>query len=279
MAKPVHIIPATFEGFRLVGRRPGLFAAWCGIYVGMFVLAMIAVLAIMYIVGGGSLESFAQTMQGFEGGAPWAPFVGLVVVLPVIFLLGAMWSAAIFRAVTTRDPPGFAYFRIGADEFRIAVVFLVQTLVLIPILIVSVAVGAAIGYASGETWSGLALLVAALLIGWLWTRLSFGAVMTFAERRIRIFQSWTFTRGRNLPLLGMYLMLLLIILGLNFTSVLLGGSSRGGLAGGGSVASAALASLLYLLLAPVIGVLQMVLVSAPQAKIYNDARPTDVSVF
>jgi hypothetical protein len=67
------------------------------------------------------------------------------------------------------------------------------------------AVGAAAGGPGGALLAVVGALVALGVSVWVFVRLSLAAPMTFAERKLRVFESWSLTRGHFWALFGAYL--------------------------------------------------------------------------
>lgn len=213
---------AAFEGFRLARRAPLAILAWTLVYV----LMTVAVVAL----AGGSFAAFMETAGALENGGEPRPedlaaigmaYLGLMVVLfPVSLLFSAVLYAAVNRAVVRPAEKGFGYLRLGGDELRVLVVYLVLTIVfmLLAVLLFGV-VGVIAGVLAATTSEGWAVLagviggLAALcLFIWIMVRLSLALPMTVAEKRIAIFDSWSVTRGRFWGLLGMAVLAFILTL-------------------------------------------------------------------
>jgi hypothetical protein len=218
------VTDAAYEGFRLVRREPKVIAVWALVSLALGV----ALSAAMAMSGFGRFMSGPQAgtmtpevLTGFLAGEGVA-IVGAVVIASVM-------GAAVYRAILRPDEAPATRLRLGGDELRLmllsvimGLVFLALTIALmIPIILVAVAVG--IGSQShGEPGAGAVVgVVLGVLVGYLVllaglvffaVRLSLAGVMTFAERRLRVFDSWRLTRGRFWKLLGCYLLTLLLII-------------------------------------------------------------------
>ncbi|GAA0623432.1 hypothetical protein GCM10009422_19360 [Brevundimonas kwangchunensis] len=142
------------------------------------------------------------------------------VLLPFVLLIFSIFTGAVYRAVLRPTESGMAYLRLGATELRLAVVLvalwalsIVLTFALalcIGVIAAVIAMAAGGGGAGAGIATALIVLVLYLVMiaGLLafWVKFSFAAPMTFAEGRIRIFQSWKATKGHFWPLLGAYVL-------------------------------------------------------------------------
>lgn len=203
---------AAFEGFRIVRRKPTVLVGWslfCIVMTGAMSLLMIDSLVALAtaaegLEGGGepTMEQLAQVGRLYLNMIGWAAPLGLV--------FGAVLNTAIARAVLKPQASAFAYMRLGMDELRVAAASLVVGLVTAFVgVVVLGAAGALATFAVSADQSalaGLAILVglagAALLL-WMAARFSLVVPVTLAERRVAPFESWTLTRGRTLPIIGM----------------------------------------------------------------------------
>lgn len=203
---------AAFEGFRIVRRRPLALIGWS--------LLCIVVTGVTLVLAFDRLSSFMAAVKALEGvtepsgadmerlGRLYAGLLGWAVPLGVAF--GAVLNAAIARAVLTPGADAFGYMRLGMDEVRVAVATFVVALVMglaasavfgVVVLLAGVAV------TGGQSaLAGLAILLGlggVVLLAWMAVRLSLVVPITVAEKRIAPFESWTLTKGRTLPLIGM----------------------------------------------------------------------------
>jgi len=207
---------AAFEGFRVVRRHPMALIFWSLFYI----LLTAGAFAVM----GPSLISFVAATEQLEqsGATPtledFAPLFQMMavifaVMLPIGLISSAMMYAAVARAVLRPAESAFGYLRLGMDEVRVLVVSLVLFIVFTVLMVVSsVIIGAVIGMTVAAEMPALWLLVVLLVLAavalfiWLAVRLSLAIPITMAERRIAIFDSFGFTKGRFWPLLGMALL-------------------------------------------------------------------------
>lgn len=208
---------AAFEGFRLAGRHPFLMLFWAVAYAaGIVVLLATMLLVVLPPAAWQALlagDAEALRKPDFN---PIMFAVAFPLFFAVILLLTAMANTAIFRAILRPKPRGFGYLAIGGDEGRqilltllimlVSMLCMIGCLVLFPMVL---ALAPAPYRLLAGVLTGITMVV---LMIWISTRLSLAAVQTFVERRVTLFGSWTLTRGRFWPLLGMWL--LAIVLGI-----------------------------------------------------------------
>lgn len=202
---------SAFEGFRLARRAPFAVMAWSLAYAAFFIVS--------FIVAGRSLIHVLSLAEQVQGGEPSVEqfselgraygLLGLVMT-PLSMLFGAVLAAAVARAVITPQDRRFGYLRLGRDELRVLAVTIAIGLLVTAVMVTGMAV--VLGLAGAAGAMGLPVLVLpALLIGlgvvafgvWLGVRLSLAVPISFAEKRIAVFDSFAVTRGRFWPLLGM----------------------------------------------------------------------------
>ena len=229
---------AAFEGFRLVRRKPLALVAWALLYAVVSLASLFAVSTAM-----GPLARVTEMAEALEGvtdparadvmalfQAMGEVLLALGWLFPVSIVVAAMLAAAVARGVLTPRAGGFGYLKLGMDEVRVVVVTVVLSvlwIVLLMALIFLVGIAAGIAQASG---SGAAVLVAVaiglagvLLSIWLAVRLSLAVPITVARKKIAIFDSFSVTKGRFWPLLGMIILtaVMVIIIGVLSTIITL----------------------------------------------------------
>ena len=207
---------AAFEGFRVVRRRPMALIFWA-LFYGLIMVGAFALMGpnlIGFITATEQLEQSGAT-PSMEDFAPLFQMMGLLfaVLLPLSLIASAMIYAAVSRSVLRPGESAFGYLRLGMDEVRVLVVSVVLFLVIMVLMVVaSGIIGAVIGMTVAAEMPALWLLVVLLVLAaicafiWLSVRLSLAIPITMAERRIAIFDSFGFTKGRFWPLLGMALL-------------------------------------------------------------------------
>lgn len=231
-------VDAALAGFNLARKRPMLILAWTGLY-----LAAIAVLAgLAFLVAGPSLMAMANVSESDDPSAILEAMSGLwlilVLLIPVLFIVGAMFVTAIYRAILRPEEKKLAYVTLGGDEWRILAVTIVYTVAFFALGGAIFGVTFAAGAVVGDTLGGLLaflLFLAGLALGvWLSVRFSLALAQTFAERRINLFGSWALTAGRFWPLFGMWvlmivftIMLAIVVAILSYIPLLVAGGLSG----------------------------------------------------
>jgi hypothetical protein len=246
------VTEAVSSGFGVIGRRPLAVIAW-GLV--MTVLLALPILAMFGLMGGQFLAVFEAARHGGGGESNSAQFERLMALQSGMMgfnLLNWVWGtfvraiicAAIFRAVLAPGDSRWAYLRVGAQELWLALLFLVETVLAVIVtvvavlglgILITVGIVATGGVGNGPNGSHAAVmicavLVLALVLGWVCLRLSMAGPMTFADREFRLFESWTMTRMQDGRLVGVGLLLLLILIGMQIlvgitVLILIGGAA------------------------------------------------------
>jgi hypothetical protein len=210
-------IPETaFSGYRLLASRPGAALVWFA-----FSLAVVLGLGWLTAVLAGPELAALKEMQASGAPDPATAMALSRKVMPisalgllVALVSGAILVGAVARAVLRPAQGALAYLRFGADEFRLmAVLLVVAILLLIPVILAwipatiamfatagpQVAAMAMQGHGELPLTAKLAACAAAvpgvLVFLFLFVKLSLASAQTVAERSIRIFNSWTLTKG------------------------------------------------------------------------------------
>ncbi len=220
---------AALEGFRIAREKPKAMLIWAGASLLLSLASMIGVVLLF----GGSLNemmemSRTQTTDPAESMALLGRMAALYVfILPVALLVFSIFTAAVYRTVLRPSDSAFGYLRLGATELRMAVVLVVLFLISLVVTIVSVVLigvlvgilGAVVGIGGDGGLGGalafgviMVLLYLAMIFVSLafWTKFSFAGPMTFQEGRIRIFESWNATKGHFWPLMGCYIVAVIL---------------------------------------------------------------------
>lgn len=237
------VADAATAGFGIIGRKPLAVLGW-----GLAML--VATAAPLYLLLLAMRPDFAVLMQiaAQQGGESdpetFGRFMRLQSGMMLFQLVCWIWSTAVnaviccavFRAVLEPQDSRFGYLRLGAREGWLTLLFLVEyVLAYIAIFVVAllaavtvaiVGVGAGGNSGSAMVGTGFAVgLLALVLFFWLALKLSMAAPMTFVDRQFRLFESWSFTKGHVGKLLGVSLLLLVFLIGIEvlFCGVVIGG--------------------------------------------------------
>lgn len=177
---------AALEGFHLIRRRWRIVLGWAGF--NLLALIMLVVLSAVLSVVAGAVGS---------GGRQALALAGLVIGFSVFFAQ-AILAAAVFRVEMRPQEPAFMHLRLGRDELRLVMIWLITLTGAWVIWWLSMLAGHAVG--AGGIWIEL---FAAALAAYFGVRFALTAPIGFAERKIDFPRSWRLTRGRVLPILGM----------------------------------------------------------------------------
>lgn len=194
---------AALAGFDVLRREPGLLLTWSlvGLVLAVAQQVIAANAGIFRAVNPVSLTAVAL---GLAGG---------------VISLGALaiFSAAAYRAVLLPEDRSRARLRFGAEEIRLALVWLVQGVLIVVPFFVSVVptVIATTGLAMrGSMVPGFAtlaaFLVAVFVSGFLLARLSVAGPMSLIEGGWSLPAAWRLTRGRAWKIAGVHLCVVLM---------------------------------------------------------------------
>jgi len=189
---------AALEGFHLIRRHWRVVLGWAG-----FVL-----LALIMIVVVSAVLTVVATAVGGGADATHNPALDLagVIILLVILFSQAIVAAGVFRLEMRPDEPGFLHLRLGGDELRLLLVWLIAITGAWVLGWAATLVGHTLG--AGGGWIDLFAAVLGIYFG---LRFSLAAPISFAERRVDFPRSWRLTGGRTLGLLGMTALSLCLI--------------------------------------------------------------------
>lgn len=283
---------AALEGFRIAREKPRVILVWA---VLNLVVSVVMGLVLVGLFGDTLVELEAMSQQGAEDPEQamalmqrLAPLYALMI--PAGLLVIAVTSAAVYRIVLRPHDDRFAYLRLGADEFRLVGLMLIYLLLAIGFTFVVTLVAGLLA-AGAAALGGAAGALVGLLIGlgtlafmiFVIVRLSLAGPMTFAEGRLRIFQSWTLTRGNFWRLLGAYVLALALIVVVLLLLLIIFAATAAITAGGdlgqvGQVFAPDMSSveayftismIIYLLFAAFLGAVQNAVLYAPPAVAYR----------
>lgn len=216
---------AAFEGFRVTREHPTAVLLWA---VLLFVSAILtgAILAasplpgLIAMVNGAAKpgvapmpEDIQRVSQAMVRQMPALMGPMLEVVL-IGMVVQALVQTAVNRAVLQPDAKAFGYLRFGAAELRTFIVLLAVTVLMLAIYFIGALVIAVLSTFLGALGGlvvavGFLALVAALVI--VAVRLSLAVPATFAARRLAFAESLALTRGRFWPLVGAYVIALVMV--------------------------------------------------------------------
>ncbi len=248
------VAEAATAGFGVIGRKPLAVVGWA---IALLVSLGLPALLVFAAMGPEFHRLMQMAMTQQTGAEPdmnqIKELIGLqsgMTLLNLLFWLGssfvkAVLCAAVFRAVLSPSQSAWAYLRVGSREMWLTLLLLVeQVLAMIAVFVIAliVVVLVAIVAVSGGEGGKMAAVatafggcaVAAGVILWVALRLSMAAPMTFADNQFRLFESWTLTKGHVWSLLGVVVLMVLFVLGLE---ILVGGVALGVVTAGGMTAA------------------------------------------
>jgi hypothetical protein len=201
--------------FGLLRERPGAVAIWAVTYCVGSLVVSVAMSAVMFGALTPSSADSARMMEIWMG-----PTFSLILLLNlVLLLLAVVLMNAVFRAMLRPEEGGFAFMRVGMDEFRMLglvilviiaafiALFVGELVLLLLIGILAFTLGQSMITAALSFLLGLAFLCALV---WAEVRLSLIFPLTFYRRRISVDATWDLTRGRFWLLFGCYFLTTLI---------------------------------------------------------------------
>jgi hypothetical protein len=202
----ISIAQAAFAGFGILRRKPWAPLVWSLLYAGILG-------ALVVYLGGAFIQALGKLVTISKGGQTPSPQLiiglfgsivgGYFLMLMVFWLLGAVINMAVVRAVMAPEASAFAYLRLGRDELWLMlanfILFILYTLVSTAVAVPNVLISALLLTAVPRAFAPfitlpLQLVTWALTI-WLGLRFCMVAPMIFADRKFRLFESWSFTRG------------------------------------------------------------------------------------
>jgi len=232
MAK-VRVFEAATEGFRLIRREPKAVFSWgavLALVLGVPITLLVRSLTPMMMDAtrvaetGGGLPSFAATMIGLT------PLIWILSLLAYTVLVGA-----VLRAILTPDDRRFLYLRLGKAELWMVlsaivgfIIVYIGTVVAIMIAAVVLAIPLALlskgGEMSGIHWAIVLAIVPGYVASiYVMLRFSMAPIMSFDQRRFRLFEAWRFTRGEGWRLLGLAVVMCLALIAVEFVVLALTG--------------------------------------------------------
>lgn len=223
----VNLLPSLGEGFRLIIRHPGSVLVW-----GLISLAAAFIPMLIYwaFVGPDMLTFYGELANSADSGQTPAPptlSAGAYLTQLLQYVLapvsGGLVYAGIYRAVLRPEEGGFGHVRLGMDEVNVGIVLVVMAVLFIAVsllagivVFIPLFIGVAIAAAAGGAVAmaiilPLAMIALLAFLVFLYARFGMAIPMTFAEKRIRIFEAWTFTKGYSGQLVAMAFIQLAVI--------------------------------------------------------------------
>jgi len=227
---------AALTGFRFARENPGAILVWALVsIIGTAIYYLIFVsMAGEAIVQMQALQEQAQTdpqavdpgqMFSAMGQMMTGTFVGFI----PLFVASVMITAAATRAILRPEARGLGFVRFGADELRLIAVLIVVGILLGLIYFVGTIVSGIIAFAvigaggggppaPGELPAGMMaallppMLLAGLIMLYVYSRFSLAPPLTLDRRAINIFSSVAMTKGRSGRVFRTYLLALLLYL-------------------------------------------------------------------
>ena len=283
---------AALEGFRIARERPRVILVWA---VVNLIISVVMAMVLVSAFGPTLVELEAMSQQGSEDPAQalamferLAPLYALMI--PAGLVVIAVTSAAVYRIVLRPEDDRVAYLRLGADELRLVGLMLIYLVLAIGFTFVVTLVAGMLAAGASMLGGGAGALIGVLIgIGTLafmifvMVRLSLAGPMTFAQGRLKVFESWPLTRGHFWRLLGAYALALaltfvVLLLALVIYAALAALTAGGDLSEVGRVFAPDMSSVdayfttsmvIYLLFGAVLGAVQNAVLYAPPAVAYR----------
>ena len=201
---------AALEGLRVMRREPKAVLTWVGLWA--LVLAALGLMSFVLRHSTASAVhngSFASVLQRF------GPFA--VAFVPSILACWAVTTTAAYRAVLTPTQRGWAFLRLGGDEFRLALLTAVAWIfapigasIVTYLLIVAAGPFMAAAPTLAMDIALIGALSTVIVLNWIFVRLWLIAVETFDEGRFHLAAYWPLTHGYFWRLFASYVLVTLI---------------------------------------------------------------------
>jgi len=292
---------AINEGFSLIRRHPGSVLIWGAARIALSV-AVIALYAPVYF----SIFQAVRAGAGpaaFQGNPQLLQLQSLSYLIDIVqlFISALIWCA-VFRSVLHPEQSRFAYLRVGATEFFVAVLLLGAGFVfgigLIGVILVAAIVIALLAVLHLVWLAVIVGILAAIasIIALIYFGLRFSMVgpMIVEDGKFHLGESWALTRGHvgSLFMIGLLIFVVALIaeIVLGIVLVAIGAGALAAIAGGfqnvpvlfqqpPQVIFARLGPILIiaaLLWIPFVGCLAAI-TAAPWARAYRDLQPPDLA--
>ena len=200
---------AALEGFRITRERPKVVLIWA-----VFAF-LVSICSAVYLIAIGQDARAVIEASSAEQPADLATFGKAMGDLLPMMVMGlavqCVMAGAVYRILLRPEDKGFAYLKLGMDEARLAALTFIYVLLASVTMFVVVLAAALIAVIASAAGQNVALLVAVAteifflgLLFYVGVRLSLAPAITFAERRIALFDSWKLTHGQFWRLTGAY---------------------------------------------------------------------------
>ena len=200
---------AALEGFRITRERPKVVLVWA-----VFAF-LVSICSAVYLIAIGQDARAVLEASSAEQPADLATFGKAMGDLLPMMVMGlavqCVMAGAVYRILLRPEEKGFAYLKLGMDEARLAALTFIYVLLASVTMFVVVLAAALIAMIASAAGQNVALLVAVAteifflgLLFYVGVRLSLAPAITFAERRIALFDSWKLTHGQFWRLTGAY---------------------------------------------------------------------------
>ena len=200
---------AALEGFRITRERPKVVLVWA-----VFAF-LVSICSAVYLIAIGQDARAVIEASSAEQPADLATFGKAMGDLLPMMVMGlavqCVMAGAVYRILLRPEEKGFAYLKLGMDEARLAALTFIYVLLASVTMFVVVLAAALIAMIASAAGQNVALLVAVAteifflgLLFYVGVRLSLAPAITFAERRIALFDSWKLTHGQFWRLTGAY---------------------------------------------------------------------------
>ena len=200
---------AALEGFRITRERPKVVLIWA-----VFAF-LVSICSAVYLIAIGQDARAVLEASSAEQPADLATFGKAMGDLLPMMVMGlavqCVMAGAVYRILLRPEEKGVAYLKLGMDEARLAALTFIYVLLASVTMFVVVLAAALIAVVASAAGQNVALLVAVAteifflgLLFYVGVRLSLAPAITFAERRIALFDSWKLTHGQFWRLTGAY---------------------------------------------------------------------------
>ena len=209
MAVRFSPVRAAFEGFRLLGREPFVLIGWTAVFMADLLCSVAASIGLRGALAG-VLSTQLRTLTGS---------LAAIAIEAVTF--GVLGTAA-YRGVLRPSDHGLWRVKLGRDEIRLLVLWLLKFPVLVTGLIAAISLLVLIPDVRGVLFPGYGFPSSPLVVAvvgvltvltlvlavWIDVRLSLVGATSFAAGRLRLRAPWLLTKDRFWGLVGCYLLLL-----------------------------------------------------------------------